>query len=332
MSEKILEDKIRWGILSTGSIAHSFATALTFVPGAELVAVGSRTLDSAQEFANRFHVPHVHATYEALANDPDVDVVYIATPHALHHENMLLSLNAGKAVLCEKPFTINAKQAADVVRVVREKKLFLMEGMWTRFIPLIARLRELIAARAIGDLKLFVGGLGKIPDLPPTNYMFKPELGGGVLLDAGIYPVSLACMMFGAVPTRVTAFAEFDRGVDVHDALTLEFGKGQLASIYMSLKTTITPKFDLYGTAGSILVDPPLFFPTRLTIKRADELDSVVEMPIHGHGLNYEAVHVHECLRAGELESPIMPLDETVAIMQTMDRLREQIGLKYPFE
>lgn len=327
----MMSEKIRWGILSTGSIAHSFATALTFVPDAELVAVGSRALESAQMFAEQFHLPHVHASYDALANDPDVDVVYIATPHALHHENMLLCLNAGKAVLCEKPFTINARQAADVVRVAREKKLFLMEAMWTRFIPLIARLRELITARAVGDLKLFVGGLGKIPNLPPTNYMFKPELGGGVLLDAGIYPVSLACMVFGTVPTRVAAFADFDRGVDVHDALTLEFGKGQLASIYMSLKTTITPQFDLYSTEGSILVDPPLFFPTRLTIKRADELDAVIEMPIHGHGMNYEAAHVGECLRAGKLESPVMPLNETVAIIETMDHIREQIDLKYPF-
>jgi predicted dehydrogenase len=207
-------DKTHWGIIGTGKIAKEFATGLAVLPEAELVAVGSRTAESANRFANMFGVPHRHASYEALVNDSNVDVVYVATPHSLHKENSLLCLQAGKAVLCEKPFTINAAEAETVIRLAREKKLFLMEAMWTRFIPLVVKVRQLLADRVIGDVQMLVADLGFLVDFDPLHRLFAPQLGGGALLDLGVYPVSLASMIFGP-PSRITGMAQLGKtGVD----------------------------------------------------------------------------------------------------------------------
>lgn len=328
-----MSQKIRWGILSTGKIARSFAEGLGFVPDAELVAVGSRTAETAQAFAREFKVPRAHANYEALANDPEVDVVYIATPHSLHHDNCILCLKAGKHVLCEKPFTINAAEAERVIATARRNNRFLMEAMWTRYIPLVVHLRQLLAEGVTGDLELFTSALGFLPHgLPPTHYILKPELGGGILLDAGIYPVSLASMVFGRQPANITGFAAFSGGVDMQDAIVFSYPGGAQASIVASLKTVIPPEFAIYGSAGRIHVHPPLFRPTRMTLSRLGQADQTIEMPLHGNGWNYQAVEVGNCIRAGKPESAIMPLDETFAIMQTMDRIRAQWNFKYPFE
>jgi dihydrodiol dehydrogenase / D-xylose 1-dehydrogenase (NADP) len=328
-----MEKTVGWGILGTGKIARSFAEGLAFVPGAQLVAVGSRSMTTAGEFASRYHVRRAHGSYAALANDEDVEVVYVATPHALHYENCVLCLEAGKAVLCEKPFTINAAQAEQVIRLARARNLFLMEAMWTRYIPLVVHLRALLARGAIGDVQLFAAGLGMTPyHLPPTHYMLKRELGGGILLDAGIYPVSLASMVFRQQPARITGLAEFEGGVDVQDAFIFAYENGGLASIHLSLKTEIPPEFSIAGRTGRIIVHPPLFRPTALTLTRFGYDEERLEMPLQGNGWNYQAVEVAACLRAGRLESDVMPLAETLAIMQTLDRIRAQWNFKYPFE
>ncbi len=324
---------IRWGILGTGKIAGSFATGLSFVSGAEIVAVGSRSEATAQEFAARHGIPNAYASYQALILDPGVDVVYIATPHSLHLDNCLMCLDAGKAVLCEKPFTINAAQAQKVIETARQKKLFLMEAMWTRYIPLIVHLRRLLAEGAIGTVEMFTAGLGMTPHhLPPTHYILKPELGGGILLDAGIYPLSLASMIFQKQPARIAGLAEFQNGVDVQDALTLEYDGGGMATMHMTLKAPIPPEFAIYGTQGRIRVHPPLFRPTKLSLTRTGGEEQEFEMPLEGNGWNYQAVEVGNCLRDGKLESDVMPLDETLALMQTLDRIRGMWNFKYPFE
>jgi len=329
-----MKDKIRWGIIGTGKIAKAFATGLSILPEAELVAVGSRMAESANRFGRQFAVPRCHANYEALVSDPEVEVVYVATPHAFHQENILLGLEAGKAVLCEKPFTINAGQAETVIRLARQKKLFLMEAMWTRYIPLVVRLRELLAAGVIGDLQMVEIGLAFVaPRADSSYYFFNPHMGGGILLDGGAYAVSLASMVFGGPPARIASMAHLgETGVDEQSAAIFGYEQGQLAVLYMSFRTRIPPAVRIMGSEGRITIQPPLFNPTRLTIARFDQADEVIEIPFEGNGLNYEAAEVMRCLRAGRLESDIMPLDETLTVMQTLDQIRAQWGLKYPIE
>ncbi len=327
-----MSDKIRWGIIGTGKIAKAFAVDLAVLPDAELVAIGSRSIESANRFADTFDVPHRYASYQALTNAPDIDVVYIATPHALHKENSLLCLEAGKAVLCEKPLTINATEAESIINYARAKKLFLMEAMWTRYIPLIVKLRELLAKDVIGEVQILVAGLGKVEPFNPEYYVFDPHLGGGILLDAGVYPVSLASMVFGP-PVKITGIAHLSKtGVDEQAAIILGYDQGQLATLYMSLKTNIPPGMTLMGSKGRIRIHPPIFNPTQLTLSLTGQDDEIIEMPFRGNGLNYEAIEVMHCLRAGKLESDIMPLDETLTTMRTLDQIRAQWGLTYPME
>ncbi len=324
--------RIRWGIISTGKIAEKFARGLTFLPEAELVAVGSRARASAEKFGDMFGVPNRHASYEALANDPDVDVLYVATPHSLHKENCLLGLQAGKAVLCEKPFTINAAESQEVIRSAREKKLFLMEAMWTRFIPAIVKVRELLTDEVIGEVRVLSAGLGFRADFDPQSRLFSPELGGGALLDIGVYAISLASMVFGT-PSRVTSMAHLgETGVDEQAAIILGYDQGQLATLFTTIRTNAPGEAILMGTRGRIRIHASIARPTRITLSLNGQKDRIIEMPVDGTGYNYEAAEVMSCLREGKLESEAIPLDETLSIMRTMDQIRAQWGLKYPME
>jgi predicted dehydrogenase len=326
-------DKIGWGIIGTGKIAKAFASDLRLVPDAGLVAVGSRRVETASRFGDQFRVANCHASYQALANDPNVDVVYVATPHALHQEHLLLALEAGKSVLCEKPFTINAAQAKTVISLARERKLFLMEAMWTRYIPLVVKLRELLEEGIIGELQMLEIGMAFVAPRDGPHYFFDPHLGGGILLDGGAYAVSIASMILGGPPARIVSMAHLgETGVDEQSAAIFGYDGGQLAVLYVSFKTGIPPAARIFGSEGRIILHPPIFNPTRLTISRADRQDEEIVMPFEGKGLHYEAAEVMRCLRAGELESETMPLDETLAIMRTLDQIRAQWGLKYPIE
>ncbi len=326
-------EKIRWGILGTGAIAAKLAEGLAILSEAELVAVGSRSRASAESFAARFNVPHRHASYEALAADPAVDVVYVATPHPFHKENSLLCLEAGKAVLCEKPFTINAAEAEAVIATARARKLFLMEAMWTRYLPLTIRLREMLAAGVIGDIRMIVADLGFQFDYNPQGRLFNPDLGGGALLDVGIYPVSFASMVFGRQPDRLTGLAHLGRtGVDEEAGVIFGYPQGQIGIIYCAATVYPPQEVILMGSLGTLRVHAPMFCPTRLTLTRPGKPDETVEAPYEGNGYHHEAAEVMRCLRAGRLESETMPLDETLAIMGTMDQIRAQWGLKYPME
>ena len=325
-------NKIRWGIIGTGHIAKKFAEGLLSLPEAELVAVGSRSQASADDFAAWYGIPHRHATYAGLANDPDVDTVYVATPHPLHKDNSLLCLKAGKAVLCEKPFALNAAQAEEVIKLARAKKLFLMEAMWTRFLPVHVEMRELLAEEAIGDVRMLSADFGFRAEWNPKSRLLNPELGGGALLDVGIYTLSLASAVFG-IPTRVTGLAHVGAtGVDEQVGIVLGYGQGQLAILSAAVRTESPQEARLLGTEGSIRIHSPFWKPTALTISRAGQDDELVDLPYSSNGYNYEAAEVMACLRAGKLESDIMPLDETLAIMKTLDQLRTQWGLKYPME
>lgn len=268
----------------------------------------------------------------ALANDPDIDAIYVATPHPMHAENSILCLEAGKAVLCEKPFAINARQAAEVIRVARAKKVFLMEAMWTRFLPIIVKVREWIRQGAIGEPRMVSADFGFRAGVNPEGRLFNPHLGGGGLLDVGIYTVSFAAMVFGPHPDRVTSMATLgETGVDEQAAIILGYPGGELALLSTAIRTSTLHEARVIGTDGTILLHPAFWKGERATLKAGGK-EETVELPLTGNGYNYEAAEVGRCLRAGELESPTIPLDETLAIMQILDQIRAQWNLKYPME
>ena len=326
-----MQDAMNWGILGTGSIAKKFATGLTTLDDAKLVAVGSRAQETADAFGEEFDVPHRHASYEALANDADVDAIYVATPHAFHKTNSILCLEAGKAVLCEKPFAINAGEAAEMVDVARDRGVFLMEAMWTRFSPVMCKVRELLAEGAIGEPRMLAADFGFRAGVNPTARLFNPELGGGALLDVGVYCVSLASMVFGGPPTKIASLATLgETGVDEQSAFILAHEHGELAVLYTAVRTQTAHQARMMGTEGSLTV-PQFWHPQEATVSAGGE-EQLIEAPFEGNGYNYEAAEVMECLRAGRTESDVMPLDETLTVMQTLDAIRDQWGLKYPME
>jgi len=324
-------DTIRWGILGLGRIANDFAIGLQAVPGAQLVAVGSRSKEKAQEFGQRYAVPGRYGSYEALAADPNVDVVYVATPHPMHANDALLCLSAGKAVLCEKPFTLNAAQAEKVIALARQKKLFLMEGMWTRFYPIMVKTRELLKNGTIGEPRMVEADFGFRVGWDIESRILNRELGGGALLDVGVYCLSLASMIFGA-PAHISGEAHIgETGVDEQAALVLRYPKGQLATLFVAVRTNTPQAAYIGGTEGCIQIHSPWWCPTAMTVARGSQRENVA-LPRESNGFNYEIAAVMRCLREGRLESEVLPLDETLSIMRTMDALRAQWGLKYPME
>ena len=323
---------IRWGILGPGKIAHKFATGLKSIPDAALVAVGSRTLDRATRFAAEYNVPRVHGHYESLAADPEVDVVYVATPHPLHHDTAMLCLKAGKAVLLEKPFTINAREGEELVEVARSNDVFLMEAMWMRFLPMVVQIREWLAQQLIGEPRIVMADFGFRGDWNPEGRLLNPALGGGALLDVGIYPLSLASMVFGGVPRNVTGLCHFGQtGVDEQSAMVLSYEGGELAVLTCAVRTGTAHEARILGTTGSIHM-PAFWHGTQATLAMEGQESKTICCPKEGNGYNYEAVEVGRCLRAGLKESPIIPLSETLSMMRTLDELRRQWGLVYPGE
>jgi predicted dehydrogenase len=322
----------RWGILGTGAIARQFVEGLGHLPEAEALAVGSRSEASAEMFARERGIPQRYGSYEELAADPDVDVVYVATPHPFHAGNAELCLEAGKAVLCEKPFTLNAAEAERVVGLARERGLFLMEGMWTRFFPLMERVRALISTGGIGEPRILTADFGFRAPLDPVSRLFAPDLGGGALLDVGVYCVSLATMVLGQ-PVRTAGLSHLgETGVDEQAAMILEHEAGRLSNLSIGIRTATPQEATIMGTEGYLKIQAPWWRPITMTISRPGREDETVEAPITGNGFNYEAAEVMRCLDEGRTESGIMPLDETLSVMGTMDDLRAAWGLRYPSE
>jgi len=324
--------KLRWGILGAGSIAGKFARAVALVNGAELIAVGSRTQKKADRFADEFGIPHRHAGYDALAGDADVQAVYIATPHPFHMENSVLCLQAGKAVLCEKPFTINAAQAENIIQTARARNLFCMEAMWSRFLPAQVKVRELLASGAIGEPRMVMGHFGFRAERDPSSRCFDTALGGGGLLDIGIDPLAFASMVFGQART-VTGQAHLGpTGVDEQAAVVLGYGDGRLAVITSSLQTQTPQEARIVGTDGAMHLPVAFTEGSKITLARAAGEVEEIELPVSENGFVYEIEEVCRCIAAGKTESDVMPLDETLSLMKTMDEIRAQWGLKYPME
>jgi predicted dehydrogenase len=316
---------VRWGIIGTGGIAHSFARDLGHTDSGTVVAVGSRRLDTAEAFGTG----RAHGSYEALVSDPEVDAVYVATPHPFHHANARLALEAGKPVLVEKAFTMNAAEARDLVRLAREKNLFLMEAMWTRFLPHVAEIRRILEAGELGEVVTLLADHGQWFALNPDFRLFAPELGGGALLDLGVYPVSFASMVLGTPDRVITLSTPAFTGVDGQTSILLGYPSGAQAAINCTSSAVSPTKAAIVGTEARIEIGQRWYGQTGFTlIPRNGEprqYDAGVPSDLH-----FEADEVARCLAEGLLESPLMPLDETVSIMETMDEVLAQARTQSP--
>ncbi|MEK9519964.1 Gfo/Idh/MocA family protein [Streptomyces sp. NPDC087908] len=328
-----MSDTVRWGILATGGIAERFTTDLLTLDGAEVVAVASRTEASARAFADRFGIPRAYGGWDGLFADEDVDVVYVATPHHAHREAAGRALAAGRAVLCEKALTLNAREAEELVILSRDRGLFLMEAMWMYCNPLIRRLVELVHGGAIGEIRTVQADFGLAGPFPADHRLRDPSVGGGALLDLGVYPVSFAQLLLGE-PDTVHAHALLSpEGVDLNTGMLLgwsDSGASALLSCSLDADTPLTAS--VTGSRGRIDLPRGFFFPEHLTLHREGHEPEVITAPEDPHSLRHEAAEVVRCLRAGLTESPLVPLDGSLAVMRTLDAVRDRIGVRYPQE
>ncbi|MER7774225.1 Gfo/Idh/MocA family oxidoreductase [Streptomyces sp. NPDC096191] len=327
--------KVRWGILATGGMAATFTADLVDLPDAEVVAVASRTEASARAFAERFGIPRAYGDWETLARDEDVDVVYVATPHSAHRRAAGLCLEAGRNVLCEKPFTLNAREAEELVGLARRRGVFLMEAMWMYCNPLVRRLKALLADGAIGEIRSVHADFGLAGPFPPTHRLRDPEQGGGALLDLGVYPVSFAQLLLGEPSDVVARSVLSDEGVDLQTGALLSYGSGALASVHCSIIGGTPNSASVTGSKGRVDVPHGFFFPDHFVLHRdGRDPEEFRADPADGTraSLQHEAREVMRALRAGETESPLVPLDGTLAVMRTLDAIRERVGVRYPGE
>ena len=330
-----MDDSIGWGILATGKIAHSFCRDLALVPGGHVAAVGSRRLASAEAFANE-HGGTPYGSYEEMVADPAVDVVYVATPHVLHAANVRAALAAGKAVLCEKPMTLDAATSEALVAEARERGLFLMEAMWSTCHPMWRALKALLDSGRYGRVGQLVADLGFTVRTPPTDRMLDPALGASALLDMGIYPLTFAHLLLGP-PSRTAAVARLsDGGIDLSIAISLGYPSGATAALTASM-TSWTPRNATIATdTGRFDIAAEFHHPSRVVFTPYDASGAgeavTVEPdePVIGVGYGNEITEVHRCLRAGLLESPLVPHAQTLAVLRQMDAIREQVGVHFP--
>ena len=312
---------LRWGILGTGGIAMVFASDLKLTDSGVVGAVGSRSQGSADRFADEFGIERRHSSYESLVADPAVDVVYVATPHPMHRDNAILALNAGKPVLVEKPFAMNASEATEIVTAARQRGLFAMEAMWTRFLPHVAVIRDWLEQGALGEIVTVTADHGQWFAEDPGFRLFAPQLGGGALLDLGVYPVSFASMILGTPDRIVSISAPAFTGVDAQTSMLFGYEGGAQAVLTCTLRAKSPTRASIVGTDAMIELDGDFYAPTAVTlVPRQGEPTRVVSTH-EGRGLRHQADEVARRLAAGALESPLMPLDETISIMDTMDRV-----------
>lgn len=354
---------IRWGIIGTGFIAGEFAKGLKSVPQAQLLGVASRKAANAQTFSQIFGIPRFYRSCEELVQDPEIDVVYIGTPNHTHKDLSLLCLAAGKPILCEKPFTINAAQAQEVITFARREKLFCMEAMWMRFMPLVQQVKTMIEQGEIGQVRMLTANFGYVVNTNSSSHVNTLEQGGGVLLDRGIYGLSLAYYLLGEPSGIQTQANLLDTGVDEQSAVLLNYTQGALAVLAQSLSTESSNQAMIMGSKGRITLDRLFIMPEKISITKSPETknnsfasplaplsskqkliakvkqnslvrraylsltgllnsEKTIIKPLLGNGYNYEAAEVVKCLQNGELESKIMPLDETFQIIKTIDLIR----------
>jgi predicted dehydrogenase len=328
-----MTEHLRWGILGTGGIAHAQTKDLK-VLGSPVTAVGSRTQERADAFAATHDIPRAHGSYEQLVADPEVDVIYVATPHPMHADDAVLALEAGKHVLVEKPFTVNAAEARRVVDLAHERGLVALEAMWTRWLPHMVRVREILAAGTLGEVRtLLADHTQKLPS-DPAHRIQNPDLGGGALLDLGIYPVSFAWDVFGAPQSVLTHSSPTPQtGVDRQTAIVLGYEGGRQAVLHTALDTAGPNRAAILGTEARLEIDGVWYTPTSFRVIAPDGsvLESY-ESEVEGRGMQFQAAELESLVAAGALDSDILPSAQSVAIVETLDEVRRQIGLRYPSE
>lgn len=328
-----INSPLRWAILGPGRIAHNFAKGLAVVPEATLYAAASRTPGRAQAFLDQYGGGVAYESYEAMLADPQVDAVYIATPHRFHFQQVKLCLEAGKPVLCEKPMTVNAVEATTLARIAREKKVFLMEALWTRYLPIFHTVREWLDAGRIGELRTLHSTMGFAFARHAEDRWYNHALAGGALLDLGVYNVSSSQWAFRRNPSDFVANVEMgETRVDERVSAILDFGGGAVSVFTCTIASNTRGEMIFGGTEGQIVIDPLFWLAKKATLLRPDEEPIVVEQPFRASGFEYEIEAATAAIRAGQIEESTMPLDETIANLALMDAIRASAGFRYDFE
>ncbi len=320
---------VRWGIVGPGRIAAKVVEDFAHTPGAVAVAAASRSVERARAFCDEHGLETAYGSYGDIIAAPDIDALYIATPHPQHHAVALGGLNVGKAVLVEKAFTATTAGAREVVELSRSSGVFAMEAMWTRFQPAVVRLRELIADGAIGEVRSVQADLGVQRDFDPSDRLFAPELGGGALLDLGVYVVSFAQMLLGTPDSVAAVGSRFPTGVDAEASLLLGYADGRSATLATSLRNALPGQARVFGTAGWIDVLPRFHHPQTIVLHRAGAEPETITRPQLGSGYSHELIEVTECLRAGRTESAVMPLEDTLAVQHVLEEAAGQLGVAF---
>ena len=321
---------IRWGIIAPGSIAAQFAAAMTVVKDGEITAIASRSEKRAREFAKKFSIARIHKNYSALAADPDIDAIYVASPHTFHAAQTELCLKHKKAVLCEKPLAVNALQVQQLIETAKVNNVFFMEALWTRFLPAIREAQSHLSE--IGELRRIQADFSFRKSLPVEHRCLNPDLAGGSLLDLGVYVLTFARIFSGDWPEECVSLSQIDEtGIDLQAVITLKYKTGLIAQLSCGLTVSGSCTAIVHGSTAD-LEFPKGFHAAQQAVIRSDRGERVIRQPFNKNGFEYQIEEVHSCLREGKKQSAIMPWDESLKIIEQMDALRAQWGLKYPFE
>lgn len=327
-----MAQKIRWGILGCGKIARKFAADLAHVDDAELIAVAARQKETAEAFAKDYPAKYIHQGYDALVQNDEVDVIYIATPHSHHYENTLLCLNNGKAVLCEKAFAVNAKQAAKMIALAKEKNIFLMEALWTKFLPHYKTVLQMICDGKIGEIKSVSANFGFKPVPPFAQRIYDPALAGGTMLDIGIYNVFIVLSVLGKPASIDAVMTPAETGVDDQCAVTFNYNNGAIAQMFSSFAGNLATEAHINGSEGRLKLCHRFYAPEAVIEYYPGFMDSIeiiAKEKEEGWGYQHEARHVGECLRQGLKESPVVSFADTMLLMETLDAIRYKAGILY---
>lgn len=324
-------DKIRWGIIGPGKIAHSFTKDLKLVPNGILSAVASRDIEKAEQFAKEYNAKHAFGSYEELFNCGEVDVIYIATPHTLHAQWSIGAMEHGKHVLCEKPLGVNRSEVEKMIASAKRNRVFLMEALWSRFNPAIRKVKQLVEAGELGEIGYLTADFAFYGlDRPEDGRLLNPRLAGGSLLDIGIYPIFLAYVLLG-IPKEIKAASIFHRnGVEIQTSMIFEYDKAQ-ALLYSGLSSNSEMKAEIAGSKGSIFIHPRWHEAQGYSIQKADTLDNF-NLPTKGKGYTHEIEEVHSCLNSGRLESELWSYQNSLDLIGLLDQVRQLTGIVFPFE
>jgi predicted dehydrogenase len=328
----MITDTVRWGILGCGTIARKLAEALQVVPGAVCHAAGARDLSRAREFADAYGFARAHGSYTELVKDPDVDIVYIATPHSHHYLHTKLCLEHGKHVLCEKPFTVNLAQLDVLLRMAQERDLFLMEALWTRFLPHIIKTRELLENRVIGIPVTMHADFGFRAPYDPSHRLFNPHLAGGALLDIGIYPLFLSLFLFGQPSSHSSHSRLTDNGIDLVTSIITESEAGVVSNLSCTTIADTPTEAIIYGTSGKLRINPLWFTPSDLSLHLHEKDEKVLKFPVQANGYELEVIECMHCLQHGSNQSSMISHSFSRQLMEIMDRIRNKNGIRYPDE